>query len=289
MIGTLLEDIEAGLSFEEVKRRFGAKTHPLQYQRPTAAPAAGNIAQAEKIVAQLGIEPALHRRFARLDEIQAIWRQPQTPPRDETSGVFAHLQPKGAVPLLPLDVPAQTITWEKFARTVLPTAQKIEVHVLGLMNFCALLTATNEDAPPILQWDRPEQRNPFSWYVYNGGSRPEQWGLPSSSWVNVPAVTLQPSMWFDNEQSAHQGKSTLFILEGARDTRQSGLALFPEILRSDLHAIRATVEAYSASRQLDGADEASANGLRIGDGNAPHRIRVTSPTGVMQYRIDRWD
>lgn len=41
MIGTLLDDIAAGLPFADVSRKFAEKMHPLQYQRPQAAPAAG--------------------------------------------------------------------------------------------------------------------------------------------------------------------------------------------------------------------------------------------------------
>ena len=38
MIGTLLDDIEDGLSLEDVKSRFAEKMNPTQYQRPKAAP-----------------------------------------------------------------------------------------------------------------------------------------------------------------------------------------------------------------------------------------------------------
>jgi len=75
MIGTLLDDIVSGLDFDDVSRRFASKMHPLQYQRPQAAPSAGNIAQAEKIMEQLGASGALSRRFARLEELQTIWSQ----------------------------------------------------------------------------------------------------------------------------------------------------------------------------------------------------------------------
>lgn len=62
--GTLLEDIAAGMAFHDVKARFNAKVHPLQYQRPQAAPSEGNLASAEKIVEKLGIARSLERRFA---------------------------------------------------------------------------------------------------------------------------------------------------------------------------------------------------------------------------------
>src|SRR5690606_35008644 len=71
MIGTLLDDLKLGLPFDEVKVRFDAKMHPLQYQRPTAAPRQQNIERAETIVAQLRSAGALERRFAKLADIQA--------------------------------------------------------------------------------------------------------------------------------------------------------------------------------------------------------------------------
>jgi hypothetical protein len=71
MIGTLLEDIHVGLPFDDFKAKFAAKMHPLQYQRPQAAPKVGAIAQAEKLVEQLGIVRSLKRRFARLDDLDS--------------------------------------------------------------------------------------------------------------------------------------------------------------------------------------------------------------------------
>ena len=56
MLGTLLEDIQAHLPYTDLKQRFDAKMHPLQYQRPQAPPAAGAIAQAEKLVAGLRLQ-----------------------------------------------------------------------------------------------------------------------------------------------------------------------------------------------------------------------------------------
>ena len=43
MIGTLLEDVAAGMPFDAIKQRFDAKMHPLQYQRPTAMPSVPSI------------------------------------------------------------------------------------------------------------------------------------------------------------------------------------------------------------------------------------------------------
>ena len=294
MVGTLLEDIAAGLSFDAVKRRFDAKMHPLQYQRPQAPASAGNIAQAEKIVEKMGIARSLERRFARLDEIQAIWRPTEEPAAQGKGGVFGHLQAKGEAKVEPLTMKPQTITFEKFRRTVLDGAKKIELHLQGSMNFCAMLTAVHADAPPILQWDHEDQRNPVSWYVWNGGSRPEQWGLRAGTWVSVSAIALKPSMWADENGHGHQAQAANFLLEGARESRtDSGLALFPETLRSELHSIRATIEQFSKAGKLQGTEEQSANGVQISSGTphykAAHIVRVTGPHGVATYSIDRWD
>lgn len=182
------------------------------------------------------------------------------------------------------------MTWDKFFRIVMPEALEIEFHARPSRDdYAALVTAADPAAPPILQWDREACRNPFSWYMYHGGSTPEQWGLISGQWHRVNAVTLQPSMWRDSEgRFAHQGKGVIFIVAGAGDSRNSGLCLFPEILKSELHFIRSTIEAFSHSGKLEG--EASACGIMLQSGGKWDALfRVRTKTGVVQYSLDRWD
>lgn len=292
MIGTLLEDLAAGLPFNDVNRKFAEKMHPLQYQRPQAAPTEGNIAQAEKLVEQLGITNSLRRRYARLEEIDAIWFPKEVTRASKSGGVFGHLKSKSAGPEVGgQDVPAVTMTWEKFSRTVLPEAQGIEFYVPGGVreSFTALVTAVDPEAPPILQWDSHEHRNPFSWYFWSGGSPATQWGLRPNSYVKVNAVTPLPSMW-DETPHEHQGKGVIFILEGARDSRDAGLALFPEILKSELRAVRSTIEAFSKAGEMEGGEEASACGIALQKGhNWSAMFRVRTADSVVVYKLDRWD
>lgn len=288
MIGTLLEDIAAGKPFTEVSRAFAEKMRADAYQRPQAPPAAGTIAAAEKAFAAMGLARSLERRFARVEEIQAIWR-PAAPTQPVGDGLFGHLQPKGAAPARTMNVPAQTITWDKFARTVLPDVKTMELYAPNHGNFGALLTAVHDDAPPILQWDREEQRNPFSWYVYTGGSSAANWGL-RTGWVDVTAVTLKPSMWHGGNE--HQGKGVFFALAGARDGRDAGNALFPETMRSELHQFRSVIEAYARSAKLGGRGEpghACGYLLAAGSGTWNVKVRVTTAAGVREYLLDRWD
>lgn len=289
MVGTLLEDIQNGLPFEDVAAKFKTKMHPLQYQRPTAVPSAGNVKQAEEIVAKLGIAPSLERRFARLDEVVAVWKPaPAITEKPAGDGIFSHLL-KTNVPAAPLVTPATAITWEKFARTVLPTAERIEYRVPGVGPFITLLTAVNPEAPPILRWDLAEKRNPVSWYVYHGGSRATNFNLVVCSWAEVTAFTLLPSMWHEDVRASEQGKGAIALLAGAVDLHNNNVCLFPEILKGELHAVRSTIEAFSSTRSVEGKDEASACGVDLRQWG--QEFRVTSDKGrtVRTYKIDRWD
>lgn len=286
MIGTLLDDLVGGMSASEAGRRFSKKMNPTQYQRPQAAPSEGNIRQAEKLIADMGVERALHRRFARLEEIPTIWKPEEA--RSE-GGVFGHLKVKAT--RSPGVLSGETrITFIKFRDTVLPDAKKIEFATeKGSDNFVGVLTATYMDAPPILQWDTLEERNPFSWYMYVGGSSPERWELRRKAFVEVTAIAEKPSMW--SGRAANQGEGVVFVLKGAVDRRVAELALFPETLKSEFHSIRSTIEAYSASRKPSGADQASACGVAMhkGSGEWNGKFRVNTGDFVRTYIIDRWD
>jgi hypothetical protein len=125
--------------------------------------------------------------------------------------------------------------------------------------------------------------------MYNGGSEPSRWNLKGRT-AEVTAITLLPSCW-SKDGFEHHGKGAIFILKDCRDLKSanSGGALFPEILKNELRAVRSTIEAYSRTAVLGGAEEASACGLLI-SGNSGVRLRATMKSGaVMAVRIDRWD
>lgn len=285
MIGTLLDDIAAGFSYDDIARRFADKMNPGKYQRPTAAPKAGNIDAAEKLVEKLGIERSFARRYARLDEIQTIWT-PNGAPKTRT-GLFKDVVARNeTVDEGGMTIPRQNITWAKFRRDVLPGVEKIEIKVPVQGNYAAIVTAYHEDAPPILQWDTLEQRNPFSWYVYQNGSHCGQWNVRGELYYLVNALTLKPCLWYSD--ISHHGNGLIFIINGAKDTQACGSALFPEILKSDLHGIRSVVEAYSKKNNLAGINYQSASGLLFDDKNSV-TIRVRKDGNLYHYRLDRWE
>lgn len=286
---SLMEDVAAGLPFEEIRARFNAKLGPLIYQRPQAAPTAGNIKAAEALVEKLGIAPSLERRFARIDEVRPTWLPAPMQEPEKAGGVFGHLKPKDTTAFRRVELPASLMTFEKFTRLVLPSARELQIRVPAHGRFLALTTAVNEDAPPILKWDSETERNPVAWYVYPNGSPASQWKLSGGSWTNITAITPFPNLW-GTRPMPFIGDGVVLVVEGAVDTnRVSGNALFSEILREEMHAVRSTVEAYSRAAELSGRDVASACGYDIRRTAAECYLRALVGGVWSEYKIDRWD
>lgn len=286
MIATLLDDIEGGKSFEQAQRSWNAKMHPLAYQRPQAAPTAGAIAQAERLFAEMGLAPALKRRIARLEEIPKLW-EPKKADEVKSAGVFGHLQPKSAAQAPAMSAPTIAITMEKFVRTVVGTAEQMEVQLGREANFISITTAEEVDSPKLFQWGHP-----FAWYVWHGGAAPSQYGL-QTGWASVAAVTRLPARWGDEAEQKfqHHGDGIVLLIDGARETRTPSAALFPSLLRAELREVRSVIESYSNSAKMGGLMDGSAIGIDVRQGNPfnPATVRVTS-AGISQiYKIDRWD
>lgn len=302
MIGTLLDDVKGGLVFPEIKRRFDEKMNPLQFMRPQAAPTSGNIARAEKIVEEMGLAPSLERRFARLDEVETIWRPKDngTTNQKASSGVFANVKAKDSKfrdPIRHPDLGEITMTWSKFAREVLPITTALSFWTPDVpLSYMQFVTALHPEAPPIVQWDSWTERNPFSWYVYANGSRPHDWNLIPNTWIPVRAVSPLPPVWYKKDRTNH-GDGVCLILDGAKDRQyRQGAGLFPELLRSELHEIRSTIEAFTQVRVIapaspDGADVPLAAGVDLRkDGQFKFiKLLAVTPTGQTEYHIDRWD
>lgn len=283
MLGTLLDDVKAGRDFSAIKRAYADKVRSDKYQRPTAAPTSGSIKQAEELFQKMELAPALRRRFARIEEIQKLWAPTQL--IEDKVGIFGGLLAKGQTQAESLHVSTIDITWEKFRRTVLPEAKSMKCLVPQHGGFCAVLTAADETAPRLFQYD-----NPFSIYLWVNGSPAAQWGLRFGTWADVSGLSLRPEHWGEDGRFKHLPQGAVFYLEKARESRSSGLALFPSLLRSELHGVRSVIEAYSTKGQLEGMAEGTACGLSFGPAGQPIMVRVQNRlNNTITYKIDRWD
>lgn len=274
MLSTLLDNIKASLPFAVIKSRFEEKMHPLKYRRPTASVSSNQIDGAEKLVEKLGVASAFNRRLATISDIQTIWSKPQEE-KEKSQGLFSSLKEKNISS--PSIVQAGKITWIKFLDKVLPLAKKIEINIpSSLSRFVIFTAAVDPDAPLIFQWD-----NPVSTYSWYRGSSPSQHGL-SPGWANIIGVCYRPPFW-NGRNPTNFPNSPIFIIEGAKETRFSGLSLFPETLKSELHSIRHVVERYSEKGKLQNIDEPHVVGLSLN-----HSIRVYTNI-ITEYLIDRFD
>lgn len=281
MVGTLLDDLEGGKTVDQAFAAFARKMAPTAYQRPQAMPAAGAVKAAETKLEALGAARSLERRFARLAEVTTLWK-PKPMQAKAAGGVFGHLMDKAPETLEVGTI--RNITFEKLRSTVLPNAVEISVYTPAKGNYTGVMTAVHYDAPPILRWDREVARNPFSTYVYSGGSSAGRWRLGANSWVPCLGLMLDPPHWF--EESAMDTKGATLILAGAMDGDLQSSAIFPETLKSEFHSMRSTIEAHSARRPVPPGMDQGACGLSA----VGATVRVQSSGGIIAtYKIDRWD
>ena len=292
VLGTLLTDLRNDVPVETIVRKYESKMAPLKYMRPQAPPKSGAIAKAEKIVEKLKTAGSLERRFAKFDEVPKIWEPKQAKP--QKGGVFSHLKTKDATTAKDVVGKATTMTWSKFSATALLSALEIQYKVTNNMPGIWLVTALNSEAPPIVQWDRDDLRNPFTWYVRPGGCWCNNAGQTCGAWVDVIGITRLPCEWDPERSYAHQGSGVILLLSGMRDdARDSGGGLFPAHMKAEYREIRSVIEAYSLSAKIHGrADGNIAGGidLRKGDRFASNTlVRVRTDLGWSRYKLDRWD
>lgn len=283
ILGTLLDDLEAGKSAEQINRAFQAKTGGLVYQRPQAPPSDGTIAQAEKLFASMGLERSLARRTMRLEELDhALWVPKPVEVSAKGKGIFDSLRSEPKTPPKVVGNEVIRITRVKFERDILPQAERIEVSVPYHGNFIGLVTAVHEDAPPLLQWDREEARNPVSWYVYVNGSGASQWRLRGGTYVAVHAITELPCHW--TGRTPNKDDRRILILDGCKDQKLDSLSLFPSCLRGELHGVRSVIEAYSNRGVRMDIDGPAAAGIVMT--NVPMRVHLAGGV-VTTYLVDR--
>lgn len=167
MLGTLLDYIVDGDDFDTIKRKFETNMSAENYRRSQSAPTQRAVESAEKLIEKLGLTDSLRRRYAKLDELpenEFIWKSKTEKKEEVKTGVFAGVQTKAVDSNETKSViPQVTMTWDKFRKTILPTADKLEVKVDGTTHLMGMVTAAVPESENIMNWD-----NPFSWYYQSG-------------------------------------------------------------------------------------------------------------------------
>lgn len=272
MLGTLLDDIRRRYSLNDIMSKFNYKMDPKRYFRPQESSLSeGNIKRAEEIISKLGIVKSLPRRFATFEEIREYcsWLPNElVNEKDEVEGVFGKLLKKEKTYN---DLPEVVVSWKKFKESC-SQYDSIRVNLPNAkFGFTTITNSVDSEAPPIIQWDKAARAigkcNGFSSYGYVNGTTPEEYAVKPGM-NNVIGISPTASFFIPEVILPNMTNYDIIYIENSRDLKyDSGIGLFPEILISELHEIRSTIEAYSNSEVLIGRENNTANGIVIGSKN----------------------
>jgi len=169
VIGTLVQDLSAGVDLEQAVRSFEAKVAPQNYQRPTALITPAMVKAAMRTIDELGLEESLQRRFARLSDVSVtnvLWVDNDTQPRmkDGIEGLLMQAATTGSAGARLRDAKPEEMPVVAFMKDVLPGAATIDLWFANSHepNLVSLTTGLNPAATRLFTWD-----NDFAW-SYNG-------------------------------------------------------------------------------------------------------------------------
>ena len=167
VIGTLVQDLVEGVDAETAVGRFESKVAPQNYKRTSAVITQGMVDKALAQLRDLGLESAVHRRFATVHDVSVndvlyVDRSMRPHMRDTLAGLLAGaVRPKkrssGGSSAVDISV-------EEFISNVLPGAEQVEIILdhAHLGNFVSLTAPTDPGAGRLFSWD-----NGFAW-SYDG-------------------------------------------------------------------------------------------------------------------------
>ena len=162
-IGTLIQDLSAGVYVTVAVSAFEKIMAPANYKRTTALITPSMVKEAMKTIAELDLEEALKRRFAKISDVSVnnvLWVDRSVSGR--MKGGIADVLMASAVANVPKPSKeqAENISIDDFMTKVVPKATEMEVLVNNTMqaNFISLTAPVDKGSPKLFVWD-----NDFAW------------------------------------------------------------------------------------------------------------------------------
>lgn len=164
VIGTLVQDLSEGVDLEKAVKSFETKVAPTNYKRTSALITPRMVEDAMSTIKELGLEPALYRRLAKMSDISVnnvLWADRADQPLMK-GGLLDTLM-KATKTDVAVDKAAD-VSIDEFMSAVLPQAQGIEMRVSNahLSNFMTLTAPQHPDTGKLFRWS-----NDFAW-SYDG-------------------------------------------------------------------------------------------------------------------------
>lgn len=170
-IGTLLQDLSEGVELEKAVASFENKVSGTNYKRTSALITPKMIDAAVKTLANLGLESAVQRRFAKISDItvnNVLWANSAVKDRSDsgslTRALLSDSRTKGAVISDREAEKFDVIGIQAFLDQILPTAASVDVLLKSNMatNLMSLTAPVHANVGQLFKW-----HNNFAW-SYNG-------------------------------------------------------------------------------------------------------------------------
>lgn len=164
VMGELIYALSEGKELEHALRAYHKMTAPENFQQTSAPVTSKMYDDARKELTDLGLEPALHRRYAVPSDITAnnvLFMNRSKPP---ILDVFDQAKQDTAINARTIR-PTATVHIYQFLTDYLPQATDLELLVEGRHqgNFVTMVAPVHADSPPLFQWS-----NNMSWSYPDG-------------------------------------------------------------------------------------------------------------------------
>ena len=200
VIGTLVQDLSDGIDVERAVASFEQKVAPTNYKRTTAVITPAMVKKAMETIETLGLESALERRFATINDISVNdvkWVDGSVRPAMK-GGLEDTLMQVAATANLQStkkdEERAEDIGLEAFVEHVLPAATGMEVLLKGehLGNLMSLTAPVNPEPRQLFRWS-----NDFAW-SYGGNVTDSIAERVKKAGGKVEGATLRVSLSWSN-------------------------------------------------------------------------------------------
>ena len=165
VIGTLVQDLSEGQELEHAVKSFETKVAPQNYKRTTALITPGMVKKAMETISELGLEPALERRFAVIGDVSlndVKWVDGAA--RSLMKGGIGDVLMKHAAAAVTQggddEQRATAIGLDEFVVNVLPSATGLEILFKGehVGNLMSLTAPVAPEPARLFKWS-----NDFAW------------------------------------------------------------------------------------------------------------------------------
>lgn len=287
-IGSLITNIERGISAEDCMAIFNSITRPEVYMRPTEVASETEIEAAIKAIDALGYGKSLERRPAHIEDIPdsyKVWSQeveledevshgdnPMRKLLDKSKEIEVFGSPDGKITELTMSALFKMLPEVK--RLAIPSFAR--GHEIKLTE---LAVNKHPDAKPILYQADPTQVNEVSYWTTADR-------VPARHWFReVPVVEIRILNIITIPTLTPGGTDMLFFqLEGAHFQNSTHNPLFPEIITRELLPYRRAIETFNQNTPLKPDPKALA-GISFSTGSTSVPILVETSDTKTWYRL----